>query len=62
MSIWEARDRQGLKVFSQRPTYHMLHEIYMGSACRKPRKGDRVIRKFKPNIIDPLNELGNKNR
>ena len=47
MTIYQARDRQGVKYFSNRPEFVMGHDYYTGTMCRKPRKGDRIIKKFK---------------
>jgi hypothetical protein len=51
MSIWECEDRQAVKWFASRPSYSLIHDIFIGKRARKPRKGDRVIRRFKPTII-----------
>lgn len=47
MTFWKADDRQGVKLFIERPTFDTIHCIYIGKkARRQPRKGDRVISKF----------------
>lgn len=44
-TIWEARDRQGLKWFKRRPRFLALHDILDGERCDN-LKSARVIRRF----------------
>ena len=47
MTFWKVEDRQGLRLFTQRPVYSTIHDMWMGTRARRlPRKGDRVITRF----------------
>lgn len=45
-TIWEARDRQGLKLFTSKPKFLALHDIFYGPRIDRIPKGARVIRRF----------------
>ena len=54
MTIWQADDRQGRKYFKHRPTFHPMHDIFLGERCyvdRPPRKGDRVMKNYTVEVM-----------
>ena len=54
MTIWQTDDRQGGKWFRKRPKYHFFSDIFIGEyAKRRPRKGDRVIKRFVVEVYCP---------
>jgi hypothetical protein len=62
-TVWLCRDRQGEKMFVERPSFHGLHAIFMGKqadfekVCRN-RKRYRLITVFKVDFEDHIG--GNK--
>lgn len=50
MTIYKVRDRQGVKFFAEKPTFNALHDFFEGKNCRKPKKGDRIIKRMTCNV------------
>lgn len=59
VTVWEVRDRQGVKRFLNRPKYIALHDIFTGRPASRARKAKRVIRRFKADVIGGGTIIGN---
>ena len=42
MTFWKVEDRQGLSLFTQRPVYSTIHDMWMGTRARRLQDMARI--------------------
>lgn len=55
-TIWKTHDRQGVKYFTERPTFAAMHDFFTGKRCDEPKnpKRVRIIKRFKVKVTGQM--------
>ena len=55
-TIWQTRDRQGVKYFTERPTFVAMHDFFTGKRYAEPKNRQRVriIKRFKVKVTGQM--------